>query len=218
MLRMLWSVKGGAGVSVVAAALARGCALDGPTVLVDLAGDQPAVLGLPDPGGPGVTEWLNTPERSEEALRRLALDVSRNWMLVPRGRAAVPDLVDWADVAMAISSLAATVVVDAGLRRVGEPAAGLSAAVGAVGSSILVTRPCYLALRRASHEGVGDADGVAVVVEAGRPLDARDVGEVVGLPVLAEIDLDPRVARHVDAGTFARRPERGLQRSVRSLA
>ncbi len=93
MLRMLWSVKGGAGVSVVAAALAQRCALDGPTVLVDLAGDQPAVLGLADPG-PGVTEWLHTAERSAEALGRLALDVSRNWTLVPRGRGAVPDLVD----------------------------------------------------------------------------------------------------------------------------
>ena len=46
-----WSVKGGSGTTVVAATLALSC----PTasLLVDLDGELPAVLGLPEPSGQG---------------------------------------------------------------------------------------------------------------------------------------------------------------------
>lgn len=46
MLVVCWLPKGGVGTSVVAAALALRAAADGTeTLLVDLAGDQPAILG-----------------------------------------------------------------------------------------------------------------------------------------------------------------------------
>lgn len=218
MLRTLWSVKGGAGVTVVAAALARRCAAGGPTALVDLAGDQPAALGLAEPDGPGITEWLHTAERSVDALARLGTPVTGGCTLVHRGRLEVPRLADWAGVVAAVGSLASTVVVDAGQRRLSEPAAELASALGAAGTSVLVTRACYLALRRATAQGVGDADGVVVVLDDGRALSPRDVGEILGLPVLAAVDVDPAVARSVDAGFLLHRPARGLQRSVRSIA
>ena len=51
-----WSVKGGSGTTVVAATLALSCPTD--SLLVDLDGELPAVLGLPEPAGQGVADWL----------------------------------------------------------------------------------------------------------------------------------------------------------------
>nr|MBA2279690.1 hypothetical protein [Acidimicrobiia bacterium] len=48
MLISCWSTKGGSGTTVVAAALALVFArTTGDALLADLAGDQPAALGLP---------------------------------------------------------------------------------------------------------------------------------------------------------------------------
>ena len=58
---LCWSAKGGSGTTVVAAALALVLARQQPTTLVDLAGDIPAALGLPQPSGPGVADWLASP-------------------------------------------------------------------------------------------------------------------------------------------------------------
>jgi len=60
MLVACWSVKGGVGTTVVAASLALLLARRvGPgVVLADLAGDGPAVLGLPEPDSPGLAGWL----------------------------------------------------------------------------------------------------------------------------------------------------------------
>ena len=59
MLVACWSVKGGVGTTVVAASLALLLARRGPgVVLADLAGDGPAVLGMPEPDSPGLAGWL----------------------------------------------------------------------------------------------------------------------------------------------------------------
>ena len=53
-----WSAKGGSGTSVIAAALAlRSADFGRETLLVDLDGDQPDVLGVTSEG-PGATDWL----------------------------------------------------------------------------------------------------------------------------------------------------------------
>ncbi|HET9443595.1 MAG TPA: hypothetical protein VFO65_09740, partial [Acidimicrobiales bacterium] len=60
MLVTCWSVKGGSGTTVVSAALslllARRC--PGGAVVVDVGGDVPAALGLPDPAGSGLSDWV----------------------------------------------------------------------------------------------------------------------------------------------------------------
>lgn len=103
------------------------------------------------------------------------------------------------------------VVVDGALGA--APAASLAAA----DVSLLVVRPCYLALRRAVRHGV-HADGVVLVEEAGRALDAVDVSRALGLPVLCTVEADPSVARAVDAGLLAARLPRAFARSLRSIA
>jgi len=74
------------------------------------------------------------------------------------------------------------------------------------GVSLLVTRPCYLALRRALHIGLcPGALGVVAVVEAGRALGCDDIAAVLGLPVIATVPLRAEIARAVDAGVLTAR-------------
>ena len=84
MLLALWSPKGGSGTSVVAAAIALVLAGRGPTRLADLAGDQPAILGLPPEPTAGLAGWLaGGPGVPSEALDRLVLDVVPGLALLP---------------------------------------------------------------------------------------------------------------------------------------
>ncbi|UDY34415.1 hypothetical protein [Dermatobacter hominis] len=235
MLLTLWSVKGGSGTSTVAAGLAsvlgRGGGRRTPAaapLLVDLAGDQPALLGLATPATPGVRDWLATDGGDAAALRRLEVDTAAGPALVPAGAATgwpasrSPDLVD------ALRAERRPVVVDGG--TVGRPLDGgaegspdrLVGELTSAGTSLLVVRPCYLALRRAvaalGPQGGLRADGIVLVAEPGRALDAVDVARAVGVPVRATVAADPAVARAVDAGLLAARLPRSFGRSLDALA
>jgi hypothetical protein len=83
--------------------------------------------------------------------------------------------------------------------------------------SILVTRPCYLALRRALSDQSPRPTGVVLVREPGRVLSTDDVAEAVRAPVVAEIDVDPAVARTVDAGLLVARTPASLDAGLSSL-
>jgi Mrp family chromosome partitioning ATPase len=208
-----WSPKGGSGTSVVAAALALLLSRLGDTTLVDLTGDQPAVLGLPDPPSPGVAGWLSSADDvGPSALVRLAAPVAPGLELLAAGapplagrRAAV--------LAEALAALPHSVVVDAG-DGAGEIAAAIAEQAA---GSLLVLRPCYLALRRALGCGRRPS-GVVLVAEPWRSLQAKDVENVIGVPVVAEVPIDPAVARAVDAGLLAARLPRVLERELRRAA
>lgn len=199
-----WSVKGGSGTTVVSCALALALSRRQPTLLVDLCGDVPAALGLAEPAGPGTADWLASPMGDAAALDRLAVGIGSGLRLVPRGSGRLPE--DRLDhLVHVLAGHDGECVIDAGT---GSPPSALTA--GSV--SLLVVRPCYLALRRAVVGGV-HADGVVVVREPGRALSAGDVSRAIGAPVLAEIDVDPLVARAVDAGLLAARVPRSLDRA-----
>jgi hypothetical protein len=84
--------------------------------------------------------------------------------------------------------------------------------------SVVVLRPCYLALRRAaSDELVRSASGVVVVEEPGRALGAREVADVLGVPVLASVPARAAIARVVDAGVLVARLPDCLARPARAL-
>ena len=232
MLIACWSPKGGSGTTVVSAALALVVAAsEGPTLLADLAGDVPAVLGLPDPPGPGLTHWLGAGDDvPDDALARLEVEVAPGLRLLPSGlppgghddpapgRAAPEDGAGRrADRAQALAAALAAerrpVVADCG-----RAASGAALAVAAGASlSLLVLRPCYLALRRALAAPIS-ASGVVLVTEEGRSLSRRDVEQVLGVPVRAEVAHEPAVARAVDAGLLAARVPRGLERALRRAA
>lgn len=206
---LCWSAKGGSGTTVVSAALALVLSHRHPVLLVDLAGDSPAALGLAEPGGPGVADWLASSTADAAALHRLAVTATEALQLLPRGTTAVGhDRL--ADLVEALAGHA-EVVIDAGT---GVPPPVL---VAAAAHNLLVTRPCYLALRRAVATGV-QPTGIVLVGEPGRALTARDVERSLGAPVVAEVQYDPAVARAVDAGLLAARLPRSLAHSLRSAA
>ena len=76
------------------------------------------------------------------------------------------------------------------------------------GTLLAVLRgPCYLGLHSLVTHDV-ELDGIVLVAEPGRSLTRRDVADVCGAPVVAEIPASPRVARTIDAGLFVTRLHR----------
>lgn len=188
--------KGGVHCSTVATLTA----LSAPTLLIDLQGDIPAILGtyITDEStaetvlATGVSWWaaahavtdtLYVMSRAERGPVPLALDVEVAAMQVPDGMNVV---VDW----------------------------GMHAPRGLT-RRLLVTSPSYLAIRSAMPN-VADVDGIVVSGRhPGSSLGASDVSHALGKPVVAEIDFDPQLARSIDAGLLVSRtprvPERALQ-------
>ena len=178
MLICCWSSKGGSGTTVVASALAVVLNKASPsgTLIVDLAGDVPAVLGLPDGAGDeraGVAEWLGEGALvPADGLARVEVRAQPGLALLPAWSGPAAGVASMAFASM-LAADPRTVVVDGG--SVGGPGRGrpgrLVAAIAAEADhSLLVVRPCFLALRRALHVPVRPT-GVVLVTEDGRALD-----------------------------------------------
>ncbi|HWC11898.1 MAG TPA: hypothetical protein VG455_11815 [Acidimicrobiales bacterium] len=219
MLIACWSPKGGSGTTVVSAGLALVLASTGPTLLADLAGDVPAALGRAEPDGPGLADWLAAGTAvPDAALARLAVEVGPHLRVLPRGGtdadgAEAAESARASALAAALAADRRSVVADCGRAAAGP---GLALAAGA-SVSLLVLRPCYLALRRAQRAPIRPS-GVILIAEPGRSLTRRDVEDVLDVPVRAEVPYDAAVARAVDAGLLATRVPRNLERSLRRAA
>jgi hypothetical protein len=212
MIITCWSVKGGSGTTVVAASLALllGRRMEQGALLVDLAGDAPAVLGLAEPTGPGVGDWLDGPGHDVATLLQNEVEAAPFVRLLPMGpRTLSPG----SPLIEALAQDERTIIIDAGVLA---PGPSLDVIANAT-TSLLVLRPCYLALRRASLAPVRPS-GVVLINEPGRALGRKDIESVLGVPVVADVLIDPNVARAVDAGLLAGRLPRTLARSLRSAA
>jgi MinD-like ATPase involved in chromosome partitioning or flagellar assembly len=82
MFTILSSPKGGSGTSVAAASLAIVSSSTTRTLLVDLAGDQAAILGLPEPPV-GLSDWVN--EMTHHNFDEILIDCDNNLFLAPLG-------------------------------------------------------------------------------------------------------------------------------------
>ncbi len=233
-----WSSKGGVGCTVVATGAALGLAARRPTLLVDLGGDVPAVLGQRVEGF-GLADWLDAVAPPPDALARIEIAVGEGLAVLPwRGEhersadpsastvsdnpdvsaTGTPDL--WADPSETLARMIALdhreVVVDLGQLDRSESGSARSGLVNRLLSlasrSTLVTRPCYLAIRSAERHRC--PDDVVMVGRQGRSLGASDVQSAIGAPVVAKVRWDAAVARAVDAGLAVSR----LPRSLRLLA
>jgi hypothetical protein len=221
MVTLCWAAKGGSGTTVVAAILAL--TSSHPSLLVDLDGELPAVLGLPEPDRPGVAEWL-TSDSSPDQLPDLLVELGPHARLLPWRSGAQwsntstgdePTATRWRELGAWMSAWArrwgCDVIIDAGT---GEPPPELN---DQVDRSLLVTRPCYLSLRRAVRCATRPS-GVIVVTEPGRALSQRDIEHALGVPVEATVSFDPVVARAVDAGLLTTRLPRIASRELRRAA
>ncbi len=209
MITVCWAAKGGSGTTVVATAMA--IASSSPTLLVDLAGDVPATLGMPEPDGAGLFDWLRS-DAPPTRLAGLEVDALRHVTVLPRGRAESADPRRWVELAGWLRSDSRRVIVDAG----SAPAPPAELVRGA-DHALLVTRPCYLALRAAIRHPARPT-GIVLVDEPGRALGTRDIETSLGAPVVANVLLDPAVARAVDAGLLAARLPAGFRRAMQVAA
>lgn len=215
MLIACWSAKGGAGATVVATGLALALSRSSPlgALLVDLAGDVPAVLGVAEADDAGVLDWLATEGADRQGLARLERPAAAGLGLLSAGRHGPRQSAPGERVGALLDALGAdprAVVVDCGTIGPEGTGPGVAVAAGAC-RSLLVTRPCFLALRRA-HGAPLRPSGVVLVREEGRVLGRRDVEDALGVPVVAELDFDPAIARAVDAGLLGSRVPRSLVR------
>ena len=212
MFTILSSPKGGTGTSVVAASLAIVSSSSSPTLLVDLAGDQAAILGLPQPPI-GLSDWANgMTYREFDEIISLCHD---NLYLAPTGTFDFETLNAnaWDKFLRALSlkhSEGYNIIVDLG--RADIPLALRKI----VDTCYLVTRPCYLALRRAVDLETAFS-GVIVVNEPDRVLTSRDVESVLKLKCVAEIPYTSEISRRVDSGLLKSRLPMTLQSVLSQL-
>ncbi len=182
------------------------------------------MLGVPEPDRPGVADWLAS-DTSTDHLADLLIDIGHQTWLLPwraaatdvdrRGQSRPTDQARWATLGDWLhdwsSQWGCDVTVDVGTRVPPEPLASRA------GRSLLVSRPCYLSLRRAVRSPTRPT-GVILVDEPGHGLRARDVEHALGVPVEATVSFDPAVTRAVDAGLLASRLPRMMTRALRRVA
>jgi len=197
-MRVCWSVKGGVGTTVVSAVVALQRSGSRDVRLVDLMGDLPATLGIAEPTDQGIGEWLSN-DAAEETLEHLAIPVTDRLDLLPRGSISTDTYSLRRLQQFAALPSSREVVVDAGTNS-----SFIETLLPHATVSWLVLRPCYLALRRAVSTRLR-VDGVILVNEPGRALSKRDVASVLSAPIVAEVELDPRLARVIDAGLLTTR-------------
>ena len=215
MLIACWSSKGGSGTTAVAAALVVAVASASPreAVLADLCGDGPAVLGLPEPQGPGLSDWLAAgDEVPDDGMARLEIDAPGGVKLLPRGTlpfdaGRAPALVE------CLAADRRPVVADCGT-LVHETARVIAEKASV---SLLVLRPCFLAVRRALVAPVRPS-GVVLLEEEGRALSGRDVEELLGVPIRARIECSREIARIIDCGMLTAGLPRRVARALRGVA
>lgn len=221
MLVTCWSTKGGSGTSVISALVSLHAAQDRDrsVLLVDLCGDLPAVFGSAETST-GLGEWLRN-DLAPCSLERTLLELTPNLSLLPRGQGQLSarrtdELVQWL-------ASGAVVVVDAGVLRTDGEASSRGSddelrwrLAAEADRTVLVTRACYLALRRAVSLPVRPS-GVVLVAEAGRALTKSDCERAIGAPVLATVAVDPEIARAVDAGMLRTRVPKGAVRALGRL-
>jgi hypothetical protein len=189
--------------------MALGSARSHQATLVDLGGDCATALGMNEPDGPGVIDWLASPTAGATELARLALTIRDEVQLIPRGDGNPPDN-QWPRLAASLAAVE-TVIIDAGT---GCPPQALHEAAE---QSLLIIRPCFMAIRRAQQLAIRPT-GIVLVDEPGRALTSTDVERALGVGVVAEVRLDPAVARAVDAGLLIARLPRSLSLSLRTAA
>ena len=190
MVTLCWAVKGGSGTTVVTSTLALESTR--PALLVDLDGEIDTMLGLPEPDRPGVVDWL-LGDGPPTQLDDLLIDIDDTTFLLPcrlggtdGPTASMPLPERWAVLLTWFAEWEAhsggEVWIDGGT---GTPATALASGIE---QRWLVSRACYLSLRRAARSPIRPT-GVLFVSGHGRQLRPKDVERSVGAPIGRRLDL-----------------------------
>jgi hypothetical protein len=207
----VWSVKGGVGVTSVAALLAIAQVERAEeALLIDLCGDVAGLLGVEESQlGPGMVDWCAMTQPDPHALARVEVEARRGLRFVPRGECEL--IGDPAHLIDVLTKTQRNVIIDCGV--ISGASTFQRDVVTMVPTSLLVVRECFLNLRAAQQSTIVPT-GVVVVKETRRHLGRSDVEAVTNAPVLAELAVDPSIARAIDAGLARSRLPRPLLRAM----
>ncbi len=175
MIVHLYSLKGGQGCSVTAALMMLGST---NTLLVDRAphSDQEAILGLAPSDYWDDGEPVNIGNDGNQVCR--VHDDMEDPFLAGHDHVIVDhSLWDW--------------TTESGWSRQRH-------------RMLMVIRNDYLSVRRAVAHII-KPDGIIVVAEPGRALQSADIEHALDAPVLINVNIDPTIARSVDAGLLVTR-------------
>lgn len=254
MLYALWSLKQGVGTTVAATALALHWALnteDG-ALLVDLCGDIPYALGIPEPDKPGISDWLAAGEDLEsDVLGRLEVNAATGLQILTRGRRPYPKDAQFGTLARQLAADSRNVVIDCGCvwthqmnwnkrdqgnnqgsnqgkeekvddwndSNTGSTHSTEAAArflIEAANHSLLVTRSCFLALRRIARSP-HQPSGIILMHEEGRALVASDIADLGNCQIVLQIEMDVAIGRALDAGLLISRLPQRLDKALAKL-
>jgi len=197
MVVAVWSVKGGVGVTSVAALLAMSSVAHADeTLLVDLTGDVPPVLGIDTAVPAGVVDWCRLDVATPAALQRIETLVRPGLSLLSRGASSFVEG-DGAALSAALLADRRRVIVDCGVVDT-EQSVGRDI-VERADESFLVARGCFLTLNAIQRSAVRRT-GVVLVKEPRRYLGRADVELAAKAPVVVEVAADWSIARAIDVG------------------
>jgi CobQ/CobB/MinD/ParA nucleotide binding domain len=200
------ATKGGQGVTTITAALGILHAQSGHrTLLIDTGGDLPAILGKPEPLSVGLSDYLIDPNIT---LDDITVTVSKNLDVVTRGTGPIAFTTYTYGLITGGLGEYDRVIVDA--------ATCAAEWNQHAERNVFVTRPCYLAVRRAIHLPRRPTE-VVFMAEPGRALSAHDIEVVLGVPVGATVPVDIDTARIIDAGILGSRMPRQMSRALAAL-
>jgi hypothetical protein len=189
MIITLSSPKPGSGVTVTAALLALTASATQHITIVDLAGDQLAALGV-------------------TAISDRQIEVTEQLTVIDATTDTTPEQHRQIIERQAKGEL---VIVDVG--RADHPIHEL---LDTDTRRVWVLRCCYLTVRRAVAATPRPVE-IILLREPQRSLNQRDIEQAIGLKVTTVIDLDPGIARAVDAGLLATRLPRHAPATLRHL-
>lgn len=229
MLYALWSLKQGVGTTVAATALALHWAqnTEDGALLVDLCGDIPYALGIPEPDKPGISDWLAAGEDLEsDVLGRLEVNAATGLQMLTRGRRPYPEDAQFGTLARQLAADRRNVVIDCGCvwthqmnwtkRNQADTEAAARFLIEAADHSLLVTRSCFLALRRIARSP-HQPSGIILMYEDGRALVASDIADLGNCPIVLQIEMDVAIGRALDAGLLISRLPQRLNKALAKL-
>ena len=249
MIYSCWSLKGGTGTTSLAAALALNLAREKQTevLLVDLAGDIPAVLGIQSSIPVGIGDWLSVEENLEvDSLKHLEYEVISGLQLLARGRAPLATLsqvltpdalvaeiafqtsIYSADFIKHLATETRTVIVDCG--NLWDESLNVRNQADCQQPDLLFRREVASkadiswVFTRSCYLSLRrmagfylHPDGLVFLKEAGRSLSKQDITEIIGTPVAFGVSIEPSVMTAIDSGLLSVRLPRRLERMLASV-
>ncbi len=242
MITTCWSVKGGSGTTVVAAALAilatrpkrsfthfgrshnpeSDTTTSTPRVLlIDLAGDLPSVLGLSvastsdsvDKSALGITDWLSADDGvPTSSIERLIDPVRQNLSLLRLGNSSIITTTVLDPTRLLDAMQWCDAEFDQVIVDAGSAHEDLATPWIEGADRSILVVRPCYLSLRQAIDSLLPAHAAVVVSTDGRTLDAHDVSAVLGVRDITTIPFDSEIARLVDSGLFGKRMPRSIER------